>query len=379
MVAYRCWAEVDLSALQGNLAWIRHRAGKGAKIITVVKADAYGHGLKQIAALLMQSGTDIFGVANLNEAQSIRSVGRGWPILMLGACLPDEVEIAVCDDVMPTISSIAEARAFEAAAAKQNRFALIHVKVDTGMGRLGASVATVIELLAQMATMPHLHVSGIYTHYASAEDDRKFSAVQRKRFESLVSELRGKKLLPPLVHSNNSACLLHEPRSVDNVVRPGLLVYGITPPGTRRVDSGVRKHLHPALSFHCRVSFVKEIAKGTPLSYGGSFVAPKVLRVATLTAGYGDGYPRAASNCGEVLIHGKRCRVLGRVTMDQTLVDVSAIDGVKPGDEVVLIGRQGREEINTNELAATCGTIPWEVLTNITYRVPRIYRGGYAA
>ena len=379
MAVYRCWAEVDLSALRGNLAWIRHRAGKGVKIITVVKADAYGHGLKQIAALLMQSGTDIFGVANLTEAQAIHSVGRGWPVLMLGACLPDEVEFAVRDDVMPTISSFAEAQAFETAAAKQNKFALVHVKIDTGMGRLGAPVAAAAELLARMAMLPHLHVSGIYTHYSSAENDRKFSSAQRKRFEAAVRELRAKKLLPPLVHANNSAALLHEPRSNDNVVRPGLLVYGITPPGMRRVDSSVRKHLHAALSLHCRVSFVKEIAKGTPLSYGRSFIAPKQLRVATLTAGYGDGYPRAASSRAEVLIQGKRCRVLGRVTMDQTLVDVSAVSNVKPGDEVVLIGQQSREEITASELAATCGTVPWEVLTNITYRVPRIYRGGQAA
>jgi alanine racemase len=379
MAVYRCWAEVDLSALRGNLAWIRHRAGKDVKIITVVKADAYGHGLKQIAALLMQSGTDIFGVANLTEAQAIHSVGRGWPVLMLGACLPDEVEIAVRDDVMPTISSLAEAQAFEMAAAKQNKFALVHVKIDTGMGRLGAPVEAASELLAQLSALPHLHVSGIYTHYSSAEDDRKFSSAQRKRFEMVVRELRAKKLLPPLVHANNSAALLHEPRSNDNVVRPGLLVYGITPPGMRRVDANVRKHLHPALSFHCRVSFVKEIPKGAPLSYGRSFIAPRKLRVATLTAGYGDGYPRAASNHAEVLIQGKRCRVLGRVTMDQTLVDVSAVNNVKPGDEVVLIGRQGREEITASELAEICDTVPWEVLTNITYRVPRIYRGGQAA
>ncbi len=379
MAVYRCWAEVDLSALQGNLAWIRHRSGKGVKIITVVKADAYGHGLKQIAALLMQSGTDIFGVANLTEAQAIRSVGRGWPVLMLGACLPDEVEIAVRDDVMPTISSLAEARAFEMAAARQNKFALVHVKIDTGMGRLGAPASAAVELLAQMMTLPHLHVSGIYTHYSSAEDDRKFSSAQRKRFESVVRELRARKLLPPLVHANNSAALLHEPRSSDNVVRPGLLVYGIMPPGMRRVDASVRKHLHAVLSFHCRVSFVKEIAKGTPLSYGRTFVAPKPLRIATLTAGYGDGYPRAASNRAEVLIRGKRCRVLGRVTMDQTLVDVSVIESVASGDEVVFIGRQGREEITASELAAACGTVPWEVLTNITYRVPRVYRGGHAA
>ncbi len=379
MAAYRCWAEVDLSALRENLAWIRHRVGPEVKIITVVKADAYGHGLKQIAALLMQSGTDVFGVANLTEAQVIRSVGRGWPILMLGACLPDEVETAVRDDVMPTISSLAEARAFNDAAQAQGKFALLHVKVDTGLGRLGVAPEAAPALLEQIATLPQLHVSGLYTHYASAEDDQSFSAAQRTCFERVVHEVRAKKLLPPLVHANNSAGLLHEPQSIGKAVRPGLLVYGIVPPGKRRANAAMSQHLHPALALKCRVSLVKEIPKGTPLSYGRTFVANKRMRVATLTAGYGDGYPRAASNRAEVLIHDRRCRVLGCVTMDQTLVEVSTIKSLNAGDEAVLIGKQGREEITVGELAAWCGTVPWEVLTNITYRVPRIYRGGSAA
>jgi alanine racemase len=166
--AYRCWAEIDLAALRGNLARIRHHVGPDKKIITVVKADAYGHGLKQIAALLMQSGTDIFGVANLAEAQAIRSVGRGWPILMLGACLPQEVDLAVRDGVMPTISSLAEARVFEASAARQKKIADVQVKVDTGMGRLGVAVADAVALVKRMTALRHLSVTGLYTHFASA-------------------------------------------------------------------------------------------------------------------------------------------------------------------------------------------------------------------
>ena len=378
-MTHRCWAEVDLSALRGNLAWIRHRVGKNVKIITVVKADAYGHGLKQIAALLMQSGTDIFGVANLTEALAIRSVGRGWPILMLGACLPDEVDAAVRDDVMVTVSSAAEALAFNEAAKQQRRFALIHVKLDTGMGRLGASPDEIATLLEYIGTLPHLHVSGLYTHYSSVEDDAKFSQVQRQQFERVVRELREKGLLPPLLHANNSAALLHEPRTIFNVARPGLLVYGIIPPGQRSAKTRRPPHIQPALSLKCRVSLVKEIPKGAPLSYGRTFIAPRRLRVATLTAGYGDGYSRAASNRAEVLIHGERCRVVGRVTMDQTLVDVSSLKNISIGDEAVLIGKQGRDEITATELAEWCGTVPWEVLTNITYRVPRLYRGGSAA
>jgi alanine racemase len=377
--AYRCWAEIDLSALRGNLAWIRHRVGPEKKIITVVKADAYGHGLKQIAALLMQSGTDIFGVANLAEAQTIRSVGRGWPILMLGACLPHEVEIAVRDGVMPTISSLTEARAFEVAAARQKKVVAVHVKVDTGMGRLGVAVTDAVDLVKRMRTLRHLSVTGLYTHFASAEDDRAFSREQRRRFDSVIAGLRTQKLLPPLIHAQNSAALLHELVGEGNVVRPGLLVYGILPPGRRRLGKVSDSHLHAALSLKCRVSLVKEIPRGTLLSYGGTFKAARRMRVATLTAGYGDGYPRAASNRAEVLVHGHRCRVLGRVTMDQTLVDVSQLKRVRPGDEAVLVGWQGRKEITATELAAWCGTVPWEILTGITYRVPRVYRGGHAA
>jgi alanine racemase len=379
MIEYRCWAEVDLSALRGNLAWIRHRVGKAVKIITVVKADAYGHGLKQIAALLMQSGTDIFGVANLNEANSIRSVGRGWPILMLGACLPDEIHAAVRDEVMPTISSLEEALAFNAAAEKQRKRTAVHIKVDTGMGRLGVASPHALELIERVKMMPHLTLNGLYTHYASAEDDPDFSLAQREQFEALVKQLRGEKNLPPHIHANNSAALLHEPRSIYNVIRPGLLVYGIIPPGGRRASSSLQKHIQPALALKCRVSFVKEVAKGTPLSYGRTFVAPRRLRVATLTAGYADGFPRTASNRAEVLVQGRRCPVLGRVTMDQTLVDVSALSNIAAGDEAVLIGKQRGDEITATELAAWCGAVPWEILTNITYRVPRVYRGGHAA
>ena len=381
MATNRCWAEVDLAALRGNLAWIRHRVGAGVSIITVVKADAYGHGLKQTAALLMQSGTDIFGVANLTEAQAIRSVGRGWPILMLGACLPDEVEAAVRDDVMPTLSTFGEARAFDAAAAKLRRRAPVQVKVDTGMGRLGVPAPEAVALVERIHALPHLSLHGLYTHYASAEDDREFSKQQAARFAGVVAELRDKDLLPPLIHANNSAALLHEPRTIygDGAVRPGLLVYGVVPPGRRRVPASLKKHLQPALSLRCRVSLVKEISQGTPLSYGRTFIASRQMRVATLTAGYGDGYPRAASGQAQVIIHGQRCRVLGRVTMDQTMVDVSRVATAQSGDEAVLFGRQGRAEITVSELAAWCGTVPWEVLTNITSRVPRLYRGGQAS
>ncbi len=370
---------MDLSALRGNLAWIRHRVGPHVKIMTVVKADAYGHGLKQIAALLMQSGTDIFGVANLAEAHAIRTVGRGWPILMLGACLPDEVEIAVRDQVMPTISSWEEAKQFSTVAGRLGKTVSVHMKIDTGMGRLGVAAAKARALVERIERLPHLTVEGLYTHYSSVEDDAKFSRTQAQRFLDVITPLLEAGKVFACVHANNSGAILLERETVFDTVRPGLLVYGVVARGQRPVSPVLTRHLRAALAWKCRVSLVKEIPKGTALSYGSTFVAQRKMRVATLTAGYGDGYLRAGSNRAEILVGGKRCAVLGRITMDQMIVDVSRAVGVKAGDEAVLVGRQGKGEITVTELAEWCGTIPWEVLTNITYRVPRVYLGGHAA
>jgi alanine racemase len=374
---------VDLTALRDSLAWLRRRVGPAVKIMTVVKADAYGHGLKPIAGCLMQSGTDVFGVANLAEARAIRAVGRGWPILMLGACLPDEVEPAVRDHVMPTLSSLTEARQFSAVAQRLGRTVDVHLKVDTGMGRLGVAPDEAVKLCTAVAHLPGLRVQGIFTHFASAEDDARVTRRQYMCFQRVLDALAREGVVIPVVHLCNSAGVLHETAQAHSLVRPGLLVYGIMPPGRRRIAAGLREELRrevrPALSWNCRVAFVKTVAAGTPLSYGHTFRAPRRMRVATVTAGYGDGYPRAASNHASVLIHGRRCRVLGRVTMDQMIVDVSRLRGVKPGDEVVLIGRQGRGVIGAGELALWAGAIPWEILTAITARVPRVYRGGQAS
>ena len=373
---HRCWAEIDLNALRNNLAWIRHRIGSGNRILTIVKADAYGHGLKQIAALLMQAGTDIFGVANLNEAKDIRAVGRGWPILMLGACLPEEIEYAIKDKVMPTLSSLTEAKRFSAIAKKLNRSIQAHLKIDTGMGRLGATTEQTSDLVHAIKQLPNLSLNGIYTHYASAEDNVTFSKRQRTVFAKLLKSIDHQF---EFTHANNSAALLHEPDSIYNLVRPGLLVYGVLPPGKRNPPELIKKHLQPALSWKCRVSFLKDIAKGTPLSYGQKYVSPKKMRVATLSAGYGDGYLASASGKAKVIIGGKLCNILGRITMDQMLADVSRVPSVKNGDEAVLIGRNHGHCITANQVAEWAGTIPWETLTAITHRVPRLYRGAQAA
>ncbi|MCF7763479.1 MAG: alanine racemase [Verrucomicrobia bacterium] len=377
--AYRCWAQIDLNALGQNLAWIRRRVGAGTRILTVVKADAYGHGLRQIAAALMHGGTDVFGVANLEEARSIRQVGAGWPILMLGACLPNEVTSAIRDDVMPTISTAAEAQQFSMAALKLGKQIPVHVKVDTGMGRLGARQREATLLIQTVTGLRGLRLEGVYSHYASADKDPEQSAAQQDRFQKVLDQVRKLGIPIPCIHANNSAGLLFEPKTQFNLVRPGLLVYGITPPSTRPLPHTTGTPLHPVLSWNCRIALVKEISRGTPLSYGATFVARRRMRVATLTAGYGDGYPRSGSNQASVLIHGTRCRVLGQITMDQMIADVSKVPTAGVGDPVTLIGREKEECITAAELAAACGSIPWEVLTSITYRVPRLYHGAHAA
>ena len=376
---HRCWAEVDLNALRNNLSWIRHFAGPRLKIMTVVKADAYGHGLRQIAALLMQSGTDIFGVANLAEARAIRAVGKGWPILMLGACLPAEASVAVRDGVRLTISTREEAERFAGLGRESAGPIRVHVKIDTGMGRLGAPPKAALDLIQFVAQEPNLILDGLYTHLSSAETDGRYTAAQKRAFANVVAKSTANRIRVPLIHCANSSGFLYEKKSYGNLIRPGLLVYGVIPPGTRSPVIPIAEHLQPALSFKCKVSHVKSVPKGTSLSYCRSFVAPRSMRIATLTAGYGDGYMRMGSNRAEVIIRESRCRVVGRITMDQTLVDVSDLPDLSPGDEAVLIGRQGKATIKANELADWTDSIPWEVLTNITYRVPRIYLGGKAA
>lgn len=379
VTAARCWVEVDLDALRANLAWIRHRVGPKVRVITVVKADAYGHGLKSIAALLMQSGTDMFGVATLSEAASIRSVGQGWPILMLGAALPEEMETAVRDEVMLTLSSRDELQAIADVARRLKRKARVHLKVDTGMGRLGAAPELAVALATEIRATESVELAGLYTHYANVEEEASFTRNQRQAFRHVRDLVRAHGGDPEWVHVANSGGVMLELPDTCTAVRPGLLVYGILPPGSRLNGKSNPSPFKPALSWKARVSFVKEVSQGTRLSYGGTFTARKRMRVATVTAGYGDGYLRAASDRAEVLIQGRSCPVLGRVTMDQMLVDVTRLASVKPGDEVVLLGRQGNACIRAEDLATWMGTIPWEVLTSITYRVPRMYRGGQAA
>jgi alanine racemase len=368
----RCWAEIDLAALERNLRGIRAALPDQIRYVAVVKADAYGHGLPQIAARLMHAGADLFAVANLAEAAALREVGPDWPILILSPILPQEDRHLADLDVAVTVSSPEEVARFATLARTSGRPLGVHLKIDTGMGRLGVwheHAETVYQLIHDASG---LRLAGVFTHFSSPEEDPAFTAVQRQRFLLALARCRGLDTANLLVHADNSAGIeTLEVGGAFNAVRVGLLQFGILPrPGTLLESV----HAEPVFSFHTRVGLVKALPRGTGISYGRTHTLTRDSRVAILAAGYGDGIPRAASNRAQVLLHGQRCPVLGRVTMDQTIVDVTDLPAVAAGDPAVLVGRQRDAEIGIAEFSRWGDTIPWETLCSVTKRVPRLYR-----
>lgn len=369
--ALRCWAEIDLAALERNLRLIRASLPTGMRYVAVVKADAYGHGVHHTVARLMHAGADLFAVANLAEAAAVREIGPGWPILVLSPVLPAEDAGLADGDVAATISSEDEVVRFNRVGEHVGRRIAVHLKIDTGMGRLGVWHEAAPPLYAKILASPHLRLAGIYTHFASPDDDAAFTAEQRRRFLAALQRCPGADSPELFIHADNSAGLESLPGgSPFNAVRIGLLQFGVLPH-----PHSLLAHVHtePVFSFHTRVGLVKSLPAGTTISYGRTRTLERDSTVAVLCAGYADGLPRAASNRAHVLIHGHRCSVLGRVTMDQTVVDVTDAGRVIAGEPVVLVGRQGAAEISLAQFSASAGTIPWETLTSVTKRVPRIY------
>ncbi len=368
----RCWAEIDLAILERNLHLIRASIPPHMRYVSVVKADAYGHGLPQTAARLMHAGADLFGVANLAEAAAIRELSPDWPILLLSPLLPDEDRYVIEYDVAATVSSTDEVARLEAAGRAAGRPVTVHLKIDTGMGRLGVWHEEAPALYRKIRDSQNLKLAGVFTHFSSPDDDAAFTAEQRRRFLAALGRCDGIDLSALLIHADNSAGL--ETIAVAgpfNAVRIGLLQFGILP-HSRSLLAQVQTT--PVFSFRTRVGLVKRLPAGNSISYGRTHVLKRDSVAAILTAGYGDGLPRAASNRGHVLIRGQRCPVLGRVTMDQTIVDVTDVPGVCAGDEVVLIGGQSGAEIGLTEFSRWADTIPWETLCSVTKRVPRLYR-----
>lgn len=369
---HRCWAEIDLSAFERNLKSIQVALPDHVRYLAVVKADAYGHGMPQIVRRLMQSGVDCFAVANAREAVEIRQIGAGWPILLLSPLLPEEDELLIEHDLTATVSTLDECERLQTLATERKGTMKVHLKVDTGMGRLGIWHTKACDLLESINTMPGLELSGIYTHFSSASSDLAFTKTQRERFLALIDKAAPlKKDL--LIHADNSAgidTLLGD--SPFNAVRIGLLQFGI-PPYPKSALGTVS--VEPVFSFHTRVGLVKDLPSGTYISYDRSFRLIRDSRIAILTAGYADGVPLGLSNRGEVILQGKRCPILGRVTMDQTIIDVTDCPCVEIGDHAILIGKDQEGEITATEFSNLASTIVWETLCSVTKRVTRVYIG----
>jgi alanine racemase len=364
-ISLRCWAEVDLAAVRQNLAALRALSPL-AGIMAVVKANAYGHGLTEVARALA-GRVEMFGVANLTEARECARAAPGTPVFLLGAALPAERPAVVREGFLPAISSMEEAAAYAALA--EGGKVDVHLAVDTGMGRMGVWEEEAVAMARTLAAMPGLEVAGVCSHLPVADDDDVFTSAQLSRFRSVVEVLRGAGLSLPVTHVENSAGLIRFPEQAGSLVRTGLALYGVAP------RPEFQAQLRPALTWKTRVLLVREFEAGRGVSYGRTFITPRPMRIATLAAGYADGYPRQTSGKGAtVLIAGQRCPVVGRVTMDQIMVDVSAVSAVQAGDEAVLMGKQGGEEIAATELAAWAGTIAWDIFTGLGQRVVRCYR-----
>ncbi len=366
----RCWAEIDLAALLHNADTLR--AQGGMELLAVVKANAYGHGTADVVRAL-DGRAALFGVANLHEAEDVEAVKTTTPIVLLGSCLPDEREAALRDGLQVSISSVDEAAAWDALAARLGRTVHAHIVIDTGMGRMGIPEEVWNENTARdLQKFLHIRWEGLASHLPSADEDEGFTLAQIERFRKVVAQAHIGGLRPRWVHLDNSAGLLGYPQTAElcNLARPGLALYGVSPQPAQQLL------LKPVLAWKTRVILVRELPAGHGISYGRVDKLTRPSRVATLACGYADGYPRQLSGKGtSVLIQGQRCPILGRVTMDQIMVDVTDLgQQAALGDEAVLLGTQDGVTIPVEELATKAGTIPWHVFTSITARVERVMK-----
>lgn len=360
---YRCWAEIDCEALRHNAEVVRERIGS-AEMLAVIKANAYGHGMPGVAQALAKQA-QLFGVANLEEAITLREA-LPHPVIILGPALPNERSAIAERGFIPTVSTFEEAQEFSRLAG--NGAISINFKIDTGMGRMGAPEAEARSVFEKIAALPKIKVHSVSTHLPVSNEDANYTREELLRFEHEVKQLRAAVPGDYKAHVLQSAGLLAFNREVFDIVRAGMILYGISPlPEFQEI-------LKPAMTWKTRIGLVRDLPTGSSISYGRTFITPRPMRVATLTAGYADGYPRHLSNRdAAVLVHGELCPLLGRVTMDLMMIDASSLERVDPGDEVVLMGKQGRKEISAHELAERAGTITWEITTRIAARVQRVY------
>lgn len=371
-------ARIDLSAIRHNCRVVRqHLPAADSRVLVAVKADAYGHGLLEVSRVLEEEGADWLGVALVEEGLALREGGLKLPILVLGGLMDGSEEAALAARLCPVLYRAESARFLNAAGVRRGQKVAVHLKVDTGMGRLGVPMRDLSDFLDLLAELPQIEVAGVLTHLAEAENpSAQFTDEQLQSFSVAVDVIRSRGHRPSWIHAANSAALMagrHPDGSAGaNLVRPGISIYGHPP------DPALCAHwpLRPAMSLESVILYLKSVPKGHGISYGLTWRAERDTIVATVPVGYGDGYARALGNRAHVLVRGQRVPVIGRVCMDLTLLDVTDVVDARQGDAVVLIGSQGSECVTVSELAKLLGTIPYEVLCAISPRVPRIHQEG---
>jgi alanine racemase len=357
------WAEIDLSLLRSNLRRFKARMPKGVKLLFVVKANAYGHGAVACATAAQSSAlADWLGVSSVEEGVVLREAGVRLPILVLGSLYPFESFLAAAEfGLTPTVASLESARRLAAVAARLKKRVDCHLKIETGMGRIGMRPAAAAAVVEYLRAQRQVRVQGVYTHLSCAETDPAFTRRQLASFRDSLAAITKLSGRVPLRHAANSAGALKYAASRFDLVRPGLAIYGNV------------RGFEPVMSLKTKVVFLKTVAKGTPIGYGATFRARRTSRIATLPVGYADGFARGLSNKGTVLLGGRRCPIVGSISMDMATVDATDAPAAGVGDDVVLLGRQGSESITAAEMARTLGMIPYEITCAVSSRVPRVY------
>jgi len=370
--AYRAWAEIDLDALTHNLSEIRARLEPRVRVMLVVKADAYGHGAVAIAHHALRCGVSAFGVGTSGEALELRKSGVRARILVLGTIVDEEASAALRHGIEIGLHSSDRARSLDELAGRLGERARVHLKIDTGLGRLGVLPSKALELLELVQASPNLELAGVMTHMAAADGmNDEFTHQQLRVFEDVLGAARARGLLRGWVHAANSSCVFSGIQPQYDCVRPGISAYGVLPGSMRGAQS-----LRPVMSLHSQIIFLKDVPAGAKVGYSGTWTAPAPTRIATLPIGYNDGLAWRLGNKGHVLVRGKRAPIVGRVSMDYTSIDVGHIPGASVGDRVTLVGEQGSERITLEDLAEQVGTIAYEISCAVGKRVERIYKGG---
>ena len=369
----RVYADIDLSAVLHNLESMHHNMQPDSKIVAVIKTDAYGHGSSGIAEAI----EDVpylwgYGVATVDEAESLILDGRKKPILILGISFEEHFDKIIKYDIRACVCDLDMAKKLSDIAVAKDKICHIHIKIDTGMSRIGFQVREeTVDIIDKISKLPNIKIEGIFTHFAKADEKDKTATInQMERFEEICAVLEHRGIEIPLKHCSNSAGIVDVPIANMNLVRAGIILYGLWPSEEVNKD---RIDLKPVMSLKSKISYLKELEEGTPISYGGTYVTTGKQLIATIPVGYGDGYARTLSNVGYVLIRGQKATICGRVCMDQFMVDVTSIEGVSVGDTVTLLGADGDNRITMEELGYLSNRFNYEFACLITPRVPRIY------